>query len=195
MANRQGEWVVPSMQRPGPASRYNAAARLIVRALNAAAQRGSVQFGSFRVPCALGRCGVRALKREGDGATPCGRFRLRRVLYRPCRVRPRTALDIRAIRENDGWCDGAGDRNYNRSIKLPYKGSAERLWREDGLYDIVVVLGCNDVPRIKNRGSAIFMHVARPGFSPTEGCIALRASDLQRLIAMVPRRSEIVIEI
>ena len=171
-------------------------ARLIVRAISAAAQRGSLQLGPFCVPCALGRNGVGVLKREGDGATPRGRYRLRRVLYKPGPVaRPATVLSVRAVRAADGWCDSPGDGNYNRPVKLPYPRSAERLWRADGLYDVVVVLGYNDVPRIRNRGSAIFMHIARSDLSPTEGCIALRARDLRRVLAAVPRVSEIIIEI
>jgi L,D-peptidoglycan transpeptidase YkuD (ErfK/YbiS/YcfS/YnhG family) len=99
------------------------------------------------------------------------------------------------LRKSDGWCDSAFDRNYNRPVDLPYPDSAERLWREDGVYDVIVVLGYNDVPRIRNRGSAIFMHIARDRFEPTEGCVALRRDDLLRLLKVVPRFSEIVIEI
>ena len=101
---------------------------------------------------------------------------------------------MRAISNNDGWCDQPMDRNYNREVGLPYAASAERLWRDDRLYDIVVVLGHNDLPRVRNRGSAIFMHVARANFAATEGCIALRARDLRRLISILPRNSELVIE-
>jgi L,D-peptidoglycan transpeptidase YkuD (ErfK/YbiS/YcfS/YnhG family) len=171
-------------------------ARLIVRAISAASQRGRLQFGPFCVPCALGRGGAGVLKREGDGATPRGRYRLLFVLYKPGLVaRPRTALPVRAVRAADGWCDSPRDRNYNRPVKLPYPSSAERLWRGDGLYDVVVVVGYNDVPRVRNRGSAIFMHVARSDLAPTEGCIALRPRDLRRVLSLVARVSEIVIEI
>ncbi len=109
--------------------------------------------------------------------------------------RPRTALDLRAVTKSDGWCDSAFDRNYNRPVELPYPQSAERLWRDDGVYDIVVVLGYNDVPRIEDRGSAIFMHLRATGFAATEGCIALRLADLRRVLEAVSRRSEIIIEI
>ena len=144
------------------------------------------------MPCALGRSGRRALKREGDGATPIGHFLLERVLYRPDRSpRPRTGLPLRAIAPADGWCDAPADRNYNRSIRHPYPASAERLWRADGLYDVVVVLACNRRPRIRGRGSAIFIHVARPGFTPTEGCIALRRPDLLRLLATLKQGARI----
>jgi L,D-peptidoglycan transpeptidase YkuD (ErfK/YbiS/YcfS/YnhG family) len=104
-------------------------------------------------------------------------------------------LDLRATRPNDGWCDSPSDRNYNRRVDLPYRSSAEKLWRDDGLYDIVVVLGYNDAPRIRNRGSAIFMHIARTGFRPTEGCVALREADLRRVLNAVRRKSRIIIEV
>jgi L,D-peptidoglycan transpeptidase YkuD (ErfK/YbiS/YcfS/YnhG family) len=98
---------------------------------------------------------------------------------------------VRAIRERDGWCDASADRNYNRPVRHPYPASAERLWRADGLYDIVVVLDCNDRPRVRGRGSAIFMHVAKPGYAPTEGCIALAQAHLLRLLVRLRRRSRI----
>ena len=140
-------------------------------------------LGGLTFPCALGRAGCRARKREGDGATPIGLWRVRAVLYRPDRVRrPRTHLPVRAIRPHDGWCDAPADRNYNRPVRHPYPASAERLWRADELYDVVVVLGYNDRPRVRGRGSAIFMHVAKPGYAPTEGCIALARAHLLRLL-------------
>jgi L,D-peptidoglycan transpeptidase YkuD (ErfK/YbiS/YcfS/YnhG family) len=132
---------------------------------------------------ALGRSGLRALKREGDGGTPLGRFPIRQVLYRADRgIHPRTKLPIHAIRADNGWCDDPADRNYNRLIKLPSKRSAEGLKRIDHLYDLVLVLGFNDRPRVKGRGSAIFVHLARPGLSPTDGCIALQHRDLVALL-------------
>lgn len=150
-----------------------------------------MQLGTLLFPCALGRGGIKAIKREGDGATPRGRYSLRYVLYRADLQRPRTALETRAVRRTDGWCDSPSDRNYNRRIRLPYAASAERLWRDDGLYDVVVVIGYNDVPRIRHRGSAIFMHIARSGFRPTEGCVALSARDLRRLLSLIPKDSHI----
>jgi L,D-peptidoglycan transpeptidase YkuD (ErfK/YbiS/YcfS/YnhG family) len=136
--------------------------------------------------CALGRSGViEALaKREGDGATPAGSWPLRRVLYRPDRLdAPATRLPVTAIKPEDGWCDAPRDAAYNRPVTLPYRASAERLWREDRLYDLVVVLGHNDDPVIAERGSAIFLHVARPDHAPTEGCVALAQADLLAVLA------------
>jgi L,D-peptidoglycan transpeptidase YkuD (ErfK/YbiS/YcfS/YnhG family) len=145
-------------------------------------------------PAALGRSGVRALKREGDGGTPLGRFAIRQVLYRADRgPRPRTELPLRAIRDDDGWCDDPADRNYNRLIRLPTRQSAEGLKRADHLYDVVLVLGYNDRPSVRGKGSAIFVHLARPGYSPTEGCIALTRRDLLALLAQARRGSSIVV--
>jgi L,D-peptidoglycan transpeptidase YkuD (ErfK/YbiS/YcfS/YnhG family) len=123
-------------------------------------------------------------KREGDGATPSGVWRLTQVLYRADRVqRPRTGLPVRPLKVDDGWCDAVGDRNYNRAVRHPYAASAERLWREDALYDVIVVLDHNRRPRVQGAGSAIFMHVARPGYRPTEGCIALARHHLALVLA------------
>jgi L,D-peptidoglycan transpeptidase YkuD (ErfK/YbiS/YcfS/YnhG family) len=130
------------------------------------------------------------LKREGDGSTPLGRFRLRAVYYRGDRlIRPLTRLQLRPLRRGDGWCDASGDRNYNRLVRHPYPASAELMWREDGLYDIVVVLGYNDRPRVQGRGSAVFLHVARPDLSPTEGCVALRRADIRKLLPRIGRKT------
>ena len=123
------------------------------------------------------------MKFEGDRATPIGLWPVREVLYRADRMsRPRTILPLRAIGEDDAWCDVQGDRNYNRAVKLPYSVLDERLWRDDHLYDISVVLGYNDYPRIQGRGSAIFMHGMRSGAKPTTGCIGLELNQLRRLL-------------
>lgn len=178
------------MRRRVPSAHRKRAPAVVVRALSAAATHGVLCAGPLRAPCALGRSGCRARKREGDGATPIGVWRIGRVLYRrDKRTRPRTRLAERAIARDLGWCDAQGDRNYNRAVKLPYPASAERMWRDDDLYDVVVVLGHNERPRVQGMGSAIFMHVAREAegagrsLKPTEGCIALRRAALLRLLA------------
>jgi L,D-peptidoglycan transpeptidase YkuD (ErfK/YbiS/YcfS/YnhG family) len=135
-----------------------------------------------------------ALKREGDGATPMGRFAMRQALYRADRgPRPRTALPLRAIRSTDGWCEDPSDANYNRLVKLSARYRGDRLTREDQLYDLIIVLGYNDVPRLRGRGSAIFVHLAREGYTPTAGCIGLSRRDLLLLLAQVRRGSPIVV--
>jgi L,D-peptidoglycan transpeptidase YkuD (ErfK/YbiS/YcfS/YnhG family) len=156
------------------------------------AQAGFLLAGPFKLRCAIGRSGVRTNKREGDGATPAGRFRLLRVYYRPDRIsRPRTAIPLEQIKPRDGWCDASVDRNYNRPVRLPYPASHERLWRNDGLYDVIVVLDYNIAPRRRMRGSAIFMHVARAGYKPTQGCIALDRADILKLIMVCGQGGEI----
>ncbi len=151
--------------------------------LSAAAPRGVVRLGVLNLPCALGRSGRRAGKREGDGATPVGSWLLLRALYRADRIRrPTTSLPVKPIGRDDGWCDAPADRNYNRPVRLPYAASAEALWRTDRLYDIVVVLSHNTRPRVRGAGSAIFLHVAKAGYEPTEGCIAFRRDHLVRLL-------------
>ncbi|MBB3972987.1 L,D-peptidoglycan transpeptidase YkuD (ErfK/YbiS/YcfS/YnhG family) [Hansschlegelia beijingensis] len=123
-------------------------------------------------------------KREGDGATPRADLPLRRVWRRADRgPRPATALAVRTTRPDDGWCDAPESPCYNRPVRSPFRASHERMWREDGLYDLVVELGWNDRPPRPGRGSAIFMHAARPGFAPTAGCVALAPAALRRLIA------------
>jgi L,D-peptidoglycan transpeptidase YkuD (ErfK/YbiS/YcfS/YnhG family) len=133
--------------------------------------------GSAR--CAIGRGGIARKQCEGDGITPIGIFPIRRILSRPDRVeRPQTALPVSALQQDDGWCDAPGDPNYNRAIKLPYPKSAESMWRDDRLYDVVAILGFNDDPVVDGAGSAIFLHCARDDYGPTEGCVALRLADL-----------------
>lgn len=133
--------------------------------------------------CVIGRSGFQANKREGDGATPVGRFKLRTLRYRPDRVgKPKTPLATHTIAPQDGWCDAPDHPLYNRPVQLPFDASHERLWREDTLYNLVVDLGYNDDPPVAQRGSAIFLHVAGPDLKPTEGCVALKQHDLLEVL-------------
>lgn len=152
------------------------------------------RWGGSALRCALGRAGIATDKREGDGATPAGAFALREVLYRPDRgAPPVTSLKLRPLDPADGWCDAPGDVNYNQKVRLPYRASAETLWRADGVYDLIVVLGYNDAPVIGGRGSAIFLHVARPDFAPTEGCVALGRGDLLRVLKEADATTRIIV--
>ncbi len=158
----------------------------VVRALSAKATVGWLECGGRRFRCALGRSGRSYRKREGDGTSPRGAWPIRAVLFRRDRSHVlQSGLQRLSIRPNDGWCDASADPNYNRPVAHPYRASAERLWRADGLYDIVVVLGYNDRPRRRGGGSAIFMHLARRDYGPTAGCIALSRRDLQIILAMI----------
>jgi len=148
--------------------------------------------GSARAAC--GKGGVRAAKREGDGASPAGAFPVLDAYYRPDRlVRPQTALPLGALRPDMGWVDDPADRNYNRLVTLPYSAHHETLWREDGIYDLIVVIGYNTGPVVPGAGSAIFLHVARPDFSPTVGCIAVAEPVLTMLLGLLGPGSTITI--
>lgn len=144
---------------------------------------GLLRFQGQTLRCALGQGGIRANKQEGDGATPVGLLPIRRILWRADRgARPATSLPAEPIAPNDGWCDDPTHRDYNTHIRLPHDARHETLWREDAVYDVIGVLGWNDAPVVRGRGSAIFLHLARPGLPPTEGCIALPEGDLRRLL-------------
>jgi L,D-peptidoglycan transpeptidase YkuD (ErfK/YbiS/YcfS/YnhG family) len=157
-------------------------------------RRGRIVAGSLTIPCALGRAGTTRCKREGDGATPVGRFRLLGCFYRPDKgFRPRTRLPLAAIRRDDGWCDDPRDRRYNRPVRLPYPARHERMWRDDRLYDVVVDIAWNRGPIVKGRGSAVFLHLARPDFAPTEGCVAVPPRFARCLLERIGRNTEIEI--
>lgn len=157
---------------------------------------GWARWGAQRLRCALGKGGVRSVKHEGDGATPAGTFAMRRLLYRPDRgAAPVTRLPMAPIANDDGWCDDPADAAYNRPVKLPYRARAERLWRADRLYDLVVVLGYNDDPTIAGAGSAIFLHAATADYAPTEGCVALAPEDLRRILVEADATSRVVVAV
>jgi len=155
---------------------------------------GFANWGGLSLRCAMGRGGIRREKREGDGATPVGAWPMRRLLFRADRVgEPETRLPKQAIAPSDGWCDAPGDRSYNLPVSLPYPASAEALWREDRVYDLIIPLGYNDAPVVPGMGSAIFLHLARPDYAPTEGCVALAAPDLVRVLAEADTGARVVI--
>lgn len=158
-------------------------------------RKGLLQAGGAVIRCALGSGGIVPVKREGDGGSPRGRFRLRGGAFRPDHLaRPATPLPLRRTVPGDGWCDDVRDRRYNRPIALPAPGvSAERMWRDDGLYDVVIDLDHNRGPIRPGRGSAIFLHIARPGYTPTEGCVALARADLLRLLGRLGPRTVLMI--
>jgi L,D-peptidoglycan transpeptidase YkuD (ErfK/YbiS/YcfS/YnhG family) len=156
---------------------------------------GELHWAGRTYHCALGRSGARAGKREGDGATPIGRFPLRRVFFRPDRLsKPTTAMPVAALSPDTGWCDDPADPQYNRLVRLPYGARHERLWRSDGLYDVIVVVGHNDDPVVPGLGSAIFLHVARPDYRPTEGCVAVALADLLAILAEVRPAAALIIQ-
>ena len=150
-----------------------------------ASAEGWMRYGDVEVRCAVGKSGLKeaGAKREGDGASPIGVWPIRQVLWRADKgPKPETAFVVQELKENDGWCDASEDLNYNKFVSHTYPASAERLWRDDHVYDIIVVLGHNDSPVVAAMGSCIFLHCARPDYSGTEGCAALADQDLRDLL-------------
>jgi len=138
-----------------------------------------LDWGAGPRRCAIGPAGIGSKTGEGDGVTPQGIFAIREIFYRPDRIaKPNAHLPLRATAPDDGWCDAPDDPNYNRLVKLPYGASAEQMWRDDALYDLVAVIGFNDDPVIPGKGSAIFLHLAKEDYAATAGCVALARGDL-----------------
>ncbi|MDQ6868530.1 MAG: L,D-transpeptidase family protein [Pseudomonadota bacterium] len=155
---------------------------------------GRFHAGPVVVRCAIGRGGIRQDKREGDRSTPGGAFRLLGGFFRQDRVlRKAWVSPMRPTAPRDGWCDDPRSALYNRRVVMPCRASHEKLWRADRLYDLVIILDYNIHPRRKNRGSAIFLHCARPDFAPTGGCIALRLDDLRRLLPRLSRKAVLTV--
>lgn len=168
--------------------------RLLVRAAAGNAQRGWLSFDHTTIPVALGRGGIKANKREGDGATPQGVFHPIRLWWRGDRhVRPRTHLPVREISPFDGWCEDPRDRHYNQPVRIDRGVDGDRLAREDHLYDFIIEIDQNTKPRIAGRGSAVFLHLARENWGPTAGCVAMRKGAMLRLLARIGTETEIVI--
>jgi L,D-peptidoglycan transpeptidase YkuD (ErfK/YbiS/YcfS/YnhG family) len=181
--------------------RYNGAmnrvtfSALRVRARPGNRAQGWLTAGTLTIPVALGRSGVMANKREGDGGTPRGGFRLVRLWWRPDRApRPRTRLPVRPITREAAWCEDPADRRYNQPFRLARGAAGDRLWRDDQLYDYIVEIDHNTRPRVAGRGSAVFIHVARPGFRPTAGCVALAMPRLRWLLGRLGPKTRIVIQ-
>ena len=157
--------------------------------------QGWLFAGPLTLPVALGRTGIKADKREGDGGTPRGRFRPRRLWWRADRLpQPRTLLPVRRIGQDDAWCEDPQGRRYNQAFRRSATEPGDRLRRGDGLYDMIVEIDHNTRPRVAGRGSAVFIHVVRPGFAPTAGCVALRVRDLKTLLSRINSKTRILIQ-
>jgi L,D-peptidoglycan transpeptidase YkuD (ErfK/YbiS/YcfS/YnhG family) len=151
--------------------------------------------GGRAIPAVLGRSGILANKREGDGATPRGKFRLVRLWWRADRApRPPTRLPVKRIARDLAWCEDTTDRRYNRAFRRSANEPGDRLWRDDHLYDLIVETDHNARPRVAGRGSGIFLHFARPDRSPTAGCVALAGKELRRLLGRIGPATEIRIQ-
>ncbi len=167
---------------------------IVVRTKSWTATTGTLEIGGQAFDCTLGRTGVvlSEAKKEGDGKTPLGIFPLRQLLYRADRVpKPLTGLHVEILTPATGWCEDSTHPDYNKKIILPHPAVHDRMTREDHLYDYTVVIGYNDAPAVAGKGSAIFMHLARPDFSPTAGCVGLRAGDMLAVLKLCNNSSKI----
>jgi L,D-peptidoglycan transpeptidase YkuD (ErfK/YbiS/YcfS/YnhG family) len=155
---------------------------------------GYLKYKNLKFRCSLGKAGIGIKKKEGDNLTPKGEFKLIQVFYRADRIKKiKTDLPKKTIARNMGWCDDSRSNNYNRLIKLPFNFSYEKLYRKDNIYDLVVLISYNTKPIIRNKGSAIFIHISRRNFSPTKGCVALKKDNLLQLLSKVKKNTKIKI--
>ena len=167
---------------------------ILIRAAAGNPRRGWLTAGGQTVPVALGRGGIAANKREGDGGTPRGIFHARKLWWRADRhTKPRTFLPLHAIRPEDAWCEDPNDRHYNRPIRLTHEAPGDRLTRKDHLYDFIVEIDHNTRPRVAGRGSAVFLHLAREGYPHTAGCVAMTEHDLRAALAQIQTGDKVLI--
>jgi len=144
--------------------------------------------------CTICKNGITKNKKEGDLKTPSGIFKLKKLFYRKDRVKYfKTTLKKNYIKKNIGWCDDSNSIYYNREIKFPFNGSAEKLWRKDNIYDLIVVLNYNFNPVIKHKGSAIFLHICKNNYAPTKGCVAINKKDMMKLLVDIKNNTKLII--
>jgi L,D-peptidoglycan transpeptidase YkuD (ErfK/YbiS/YcfS/YnhG family) len=155
---------------------------------------GHLQYKNLKFRCALGKAGIKRKRKEGDNITPKGTFKITKIYYRPDKIKNiKTSVRKIKIKKKMGWCDDPKSKNYNKQIKLPSKFSHEKLYRKDGVYDLFLVLDYNTNPVIKNKGSAIFLHITKGSYKKTKGCIALKNGDLIQLVSKIRKNTKIKI--
>tara|TARA_B110000967_G_scaffold202596_1_gene241753 strand:+ start:14 stop:505 length:492 start_codon:yes stop_codon:yes gene_type:complete len=151
-------------------------------------------YGKYKIKCSIGKRGITSKKREGDEKTPCGVFAFKSLLYRKDRItKIKSALNKTIIKKNMGWCDSPFSKYYNKLIRFPFKQSAEKLWLKENVYDVVIIINYNLKPIIINKGSAIFIHIAKKNYEPTKGCIAVSKKDILELISKINKKTKILI--
>ena len=150
----------------------------------------SLIYGNYKVKCAIGKRGIGIKKREGDLITPSGIYKIKYIFYRPDKIKNlKTKFRKKTINKKMGWCDDPKSKKYNKLINLPFKFNYEKLYRADGIYDIILVLNFNSKPIKRNRGSAIFIHIAKKNYSPTKGCVAIRRADIKILAKKIDKKT------
>jgi len=149
---------------------------------------------NYKIKCTIGKNGIAKNKKEGDLKTTKGIFKLKKIFYRKDRIKfIKTSLKKDSLKKNIGWCDDPTSKNYNKEIKFPFKDSAEKLWRKDNIYDIIIILNYNFNPIIKNKGSAIFLHICKKNYAPTKGCVAINKKDMMDLLANIKNNTKLII--
>ena len=155
---------------------------------------GYLEYKNFKFRCALGKAGVKTKIKEGDNITPKGTYKILNIYYRKDRIKKiKSSINKIKINKNMGWCDDTLSKYYNKQIKLPSKFSHEILYRKDNIYDIVCVINYNINPTLKNKGSAIFLHIAKKKYQKTKGCIALKKNHLITLLSLIKKNTKIKI--
>ena len=150
----------------------------------------SLSFNNYKVKCSIGKRGIGTKKKEGDQVTPRGSYKIRGILYRKDKIKDlKTKIIKKVINKKMGWCDDPESKKYNQLIKLPFKFNFEKLYRNDDIYDIIFILNFNTNPVKKNKGSAIFIHIAKNNYSPTKGCIAIKRNDIKKLVREISRKT------
>ena len=162
--------------------------------MNINIKKNFLYFKEYKIKCSIGKRGITSKKREGDDKTPSGEFTLKSIFYRKDRIKKiKSKLNKIVIKNNMGWCDDPNSKYYNKKIKFPFSFSAEKLWLKDTIYDLIIVINYNLKPVIKNKGSAIFIHISKKNYKPTKGCIAITKSNLIILISKINKRTKIII--
>ena len=153
-----------------------------------------LHYLNYKIKCSIGKNGITKNKQEGDLKTPRGVFKLKKILYRKDRIKNFNAeLKKNYIKKNIGWCDDIESKYYNKEIKFPFNGSAEKLWRKDSIYDLIIIINYNLNPVVKNKGSAIFLHICKKNYSPTKGCVAINKKDMKNLIPNLKKKTKLII--
>ena len=162
--------------------------------MNIELKNNFLYFQKYKLRCSIGKRGISIKKREGDKKTPKGEFKLKYILYRKDRIfKFKTKLKKIAINKKMGWCDDPNSAYYNKIITYPFKFSAEKLWRKDNIYDIIIIIDYNINPVIKNKGSAIFLHIAKKKYQPTNGCVAVNKKNIRLLASTINKKTKLKI--
>ena len=149
---------------------------------------------NYKIKCAIGKKGITKNKKENDLKTPSGIFKLKKIFYRKDRIKfINTSIKKEIIKRNMGWCDDPSSKYYNKKIKFPFNSSAEKLWRKDNIYDLIIVINYNFNPIIKNKGSAIFLHLCKKNYAPTKGCVAIKKKDMINLLVNIKSNTKLII--